>query len=173
MFGTTSAFAREMKFQVAPRIGMGRFHITSDHALSQVDEHVDAFAVGTTFGVVTPIGVMFELGGFAYSNFSLFGKEDRSVGGFTAALGYQFETDDGILITPKLGYMSWKLSDKEAALFHPGPEAERKEEGDDYFWQLTLQKRLGKWFALGLDLRGGATDFGSARSAAVVGTFEW
>jgi len=174
MLGTTSVYARETKFQLAPRVGMGRLHIASDHAVSRVDEQVDAIALGVTIGVVTPVDVMFEVGAFGYWNTAFSnsddlnnaGTEDRhTVDQWTFALGYQFETDNGFLITPKVGRMSWKLSERGG---HPGPEGE----GTDNFWQLTLQKRLAKWFAVGVDLRGGALEFGSARSITAIATFE-
>ncbi len=174
LLGAQSVLARDTKFQVAPRIGGGRFHVTSDYSIDHVDRHVDALVLGTTVGVVTPIGVVIEGGGFLYSNVSFLGANDsHDVGGATIALGYQFESENGILVTPKFGWASWRLSEKEGQFLNPGPEAEHRLEGEDYFWELTLQKRLGRLFSLGLDLRGGKLEFGSAGSIAIIGTFEF
>jgi hypothetical protein len=171
--GIAPASAGDTEIQIAPRIGAGKFHITSDHALSQVDEQVDAVAVGITLGVVTPIGAMFEVGAFNYSNFSMFGAEDsHEIAQETIAVGYQFETKNGFLLVPKAGRMHWRLSDKEGQLDHPGPEAERIEEGYEYFWELSLQKRVVKWLSLGVDLRGSNLEFGNARSASFIVTFD-
>jgi hypothetical protein len=116
---------------------------------------------------------MFEAGGFNYSNFSFFGaNERRNLGEGTLAVGYQFESTRGFLLVPKVGRMKWRLSDKEGQWFNSGPEAERHEDGYDNFWELTLQKRVGKWVSLGVDLKGESFDFGSARAIMFVATFD-
>jgi hypothetical protein len=126
-----------------------------------------------TVGVVTPIGLVFEVGGFNYSNFSFFGAgERRNLGEGTLAVGYQFESANGFRVVPKVGRMKWRLSDKEGQLFNPGSEAERIEDGYDNFWELTLQKRIAKWVSLGVDLKGESFDFGSARAIMFVATFD-
>jgi hypothetical protein len=48
--------------QIAPRVGMGQLHIAADQTLSQQVEDADTLALGVTVGVVTPIGLMFEIG---------------------------------------------------------------------------------------------------------------
>jgi hypothetical protein len=171
--GAMPVSARDTAIQISPRVGLGRIHIDEDHTLSQADETVDATALGLTVGVVTPIGLMFEVGGFNYSNFSFFGAEDRyELAQETIAVGYQFETKNEFLLVPKVGRMHWRLSDKEGQLGNPGPEAERIEDGYEYFWELTLQKRVAKWVALGVDLKGGSFDFGRSRSITFIATFD-
>jgi hypothetical protein len=166
-------YARDTVIQLAPRVGLGKLHIAEDHTLSQTDDEVDALALGVTLGVVTPIGAMFEVGAFNYSNFSWFGAEDRhELAQETIAVGYQFETKRGFLLVPKAGRMHWRLSDKEGQYMNPGPEAERAEEGYDYFWQLTLQKRVVEWLSLGVDIKGSNPEFGRTRSIMFIATFD-
>ena len=169
----SEVLARDTTIQLAPRIGMGRLHIAADHTLNQSAAEADTLALGATVGIVTPIGLMFEIGGFNYTNFSFFGAAERlDLNEGTFAVGYQFESANGFRVIPKLGRMQWRLSDKEGQLFNPGPEAQRNSEGYANFWELTLQKHVAKWASLGVDLKGESFDVGNARAIMFVATFD-
>ena len=140
--------------------------------MDRVHEDRDAFSAGVTLGVVTPIGLLIEGGVVRDSTVSLFGLEDRyELTQYTLATGYQFETQNGFRLIPKGGRSRWRLFDKEGRLLNPGPEEKHEIKGYEYFWELTLQKRIRKVTALGLTFRDNSFEFGSARSIAFTITF--
>ncbi len=169
----TPAMANDTAIQISPRVGLGTLRIDSAYSLDDEQEELDSIGVGVTLGVVTPIGLMIEGGILNHSNFSFFGADDRyELTEQTVAVGYQFETAKGFRIVPKAGRMRWKLHDKEGQLFHPGPEAENTQVGYAYFWELTLQKRVGRSTALGVSFKDNNFDFGSAQSITFTATFD-
>lgn len=170
---SSEVLARDTVIQIAPSIGMGRLHIAADQALSHQSEDADTLALGVTVGVVTPIGLLFEVGGFNYSNFSFLGAAERiNLGEGTFAVGYQFESANGFRAVPKVGRMKWRLSDKEGQLFNPGPEAQNIGAGYANFWALSLQKHIAKWVSLGVDLKAESLDVARARAIMFVATFD-
>ncbi len=173
MLASAAASAKDTAIQISPRIGLGTLHIDKEYTRNNEKVDLDSIDVGVTLGVVTPIGLMVEAGVLKLSNFSFFGADDRyELTEQTIAVGYQFETANGFRLVPKGGRMRWRLYDKEGKFLNPGPEAERTQTAYDYFWELTLQKRVRKSTALGVSIRDNKFDFGSAQSITFTVTFD-
>jgi hypothetical protein len=168
-----AAAASDTTVQLSPRLGLGTLHVGKQYTLSGKEENLDSVGLGIQLGVVTPIGLMFEGGIQGHSNFSYFGADDRYELTYQDIMvGYQFETPHGFRIVPKAGRMRWKLYDKEGRLFHPGPEAENTKVGYENFWEVTLQKRVGRSAALGVSFRDNNFEFGSAQAIMFTATFD-
>lgn len=169
----TPALATEAAIQISPRVGYGMLRIDEDKTLSGERETVDALNVGVMIGAVTPFGLMFEGGIHRDYGQSYFGADDRyELSTLSIAVGYQFETDSGARLVPKVGRAQWRLHDEEGRLFGVGSGAERTFEGYDYFWELTVQKRVGRSNAIGVTFKDNPFEFGSARAVNFTMTFD-
>lgn len=169
----TPALATEAAIQISPRIGYGMLRIDEDKTLSGERETVDALNLGVTIGAVTPFGLMFEGGIHHDYGQSYFGADDRyELSSLSIAVGYQFETDSGARLIPKAGRTQWRLHDEEGRLFGAGTGEDRTFEGYDYFWELTVQKKVGRSTALGVTFKDNPFEFGSARAANFTVTFD-
>jgi hypothetical protein len=165
-----AAVAAETAIQISPRIGTGTVRIDADRTPSRTAEDHDAVSIGVNMAVVTPIGLLVEGGIGRDATFSLFNIDDSyELTQYSLALGYQFETANGFRLVPKGGRTRWKLYDEDGRLFIPGPDDTLG--GYEYFWELTLQKRVGRSSAIGVSYRDNAFEFGSARAVVFTVTF--
>jgi len=171
---TVPALAAESAFQISPRFGRGELRIDQFKGVNKELEELDTFGLGASFGVVTPVGVMFALGHTSYGNFDVFNATDEfNLTELYFLMGYQFELGDGWRLVPKVGRTRWKLTSEEGQLFHPGSEATEVLRGYEYFWEADLARSINKHMALGITARGGDYDFGESRSIAFLMTFEF
>jgi len=169
---TAPTSANETQIQISPRVGYGMLRIDEDKTLSGERETVDALNVGVTVGAVTPFGLMFEGGVHRDFGQSYFGADDRyELSALTIAVGYQFETSSGARLIPKIGRAQWRLHDEDGRIFGVGSGTDRTFEGYDYFWELTVQKRVGRSNAIGVTFKDNPFEFGNSRSVNFTMTF--
>jgi len=172
MASALPALARESELQISPRAGHGELKIDAFRGVNEKLEDLDTLGLGVSFGFLTPVGVLVEVGEENYGNFDLFDADDefRLVQRYIG-IGYQFELGDGWRLVPKVGRSHWKLTSEEGQLFNPGPEETRVIRGDEYFWEIGFGRRVSKVMALGASVRSGDYDFGRASSLSFVMTF--
>jgi len=169
--GTNSVTAAETEFQFTPRVGVSHLEVDRFVGVNQNDEHRTTFGIGASFGVLTPLGIVVEIGADEFSDIDFFDELD----GFTLQqrfvdIGYQFELGDGWRIVPRVGRSKWKLRNEEGRLFNPGPEASRNVRGYDNFAELSVSRRISRVVTLGGSYRYGNYEFGRNGTAAFLVT---
>jgi Outer membrane protein beta-barrel domain len=166
-----AAMAADEEFQISPRLGKGNLQIHSDLPVDHTAVDVDTFGAGITFGYVTPIGVLAEGGYTSQGNWNFFGaRDDYRLREYTIAIGYQFETPRGFRLIPKAGREHWDLYTDDGA-FHSGATIDQTLRGNDYFWEVSLEKKLRRAVALGVTYRDNHLDFGNVRLLAFTMNF--
>lgn len=159
-------------FQISPRVGKSTLRLDADVVTSHEVVEKDTLLTGVMLGYVTPFGLMAEGGYSTQGNWDVFGWEDKyKLSEYTLAVGFQIDTPKGFRIVPKVGRARWDLYSKEGSLNHPGPERTDTIRGYDNFWELTLQKQIGRSVALGVTYKDNPYDFGDVRSIAFTASF--
>jgi hypothetical protein len=163
--------AAESEFQITPRIGQGE--LTIDH-FAGVDEELretETYGFGLSFGVLTPIGVVFEVGGDSHGRFEVVDEDDDfSLSQRYVAVGYQIPLGDGWQLTPKVARARWKLhSDNSLLDFNSSDNEEMR--GYDYVYEATIARKVSRVVTLGLSYKQGDFEFGRARAASFVVQF--
>ena len=170
---TGSAFAAEKtEFQISPRVGRGELKLDQ---FKNVDDDLyeqDTAGAGVSFGVLTRVGLLVEIGTETFGNWDLFNADDEfELRQYYAALGYQFELGEGWRLVPKVGRTKWKLSSDEGWLFHDDDVDSDIARGYEHFWEIGFGKRVNDVMTLGAALRSADFDFGRAGSVSFVMTF--
>ncbi|MGE0188112.1 MAG: hypothetical protein AB7F79_02190 [Steroidobacteraceae bacterium] len=159
-------------FEISPRIGKTTLRIDADQLKSNTLREVDALQTGVRLAYVTPIGFMTEAGYSTQGNWSWFGTVDKyRLTEYSLAVGYQFETEHGFRIVPKVGRTRWDLFSKESTLLNPDTDRQNTIRDYDYFWELTLQKKISDSVALGVSYKDNSYKFGNVRSIAFTASF--
>ena len=168
--GAGTAAAAEVEFQVTPRMGVGHLHVDRFEGVDQDElRHADTIGIGCGAGLLTPIGVVFELGVDFFTEGDLFNFGDSfDISQEFLSVGYQFELGNGWRLVPRVGRARWELHSDEGWLFNPGPEETREIRGYNYFWEVGVARRLNRVLTLGAAYKQGDFDFGDSRSASVV-----
>ena len=171
LIGTQQASAAETEFQITPRVGFSDLKVDRFVGVNTEDKTTDTFGIGAGIGVLTPLGIVLEIGADEYSDLDLFDALD----GFTLKqrfidIGYQFELGNGWRVVPRVGRAKWKLRSEEGRLFNPGPEESRNIRGYDNFAELSVSRRISKLVTLGGSYRYGDYGFGRNGTAAFVVT---
>jgi len=158
--------------QISPRIGKSTLKLNADStSLHEVVEK-DTLLTGVTLGYVSPFYVMVEGGYSTQGNWTWFGSEDKyRLSEYSIAAGVQIDTPHGFRIVPKYGRERWDLYSKEGLLVTNTPGNTNMRRSYDNFWELTLQKKIGKSVALGLTYKDNPYDFGNAKSFAFTASF--
>jgi hypothetical protein len=166
-----NAFSAESEFQITPRVGMGELRVDQFVGVNDQEITVDTQGLGVSFGFLTPVGVVAEIGADTFGDYNFFESFDsyRLTQQFLS-LGYQFELGDGWRLVPRAGRARWKLRSEEGWLFNPGPELTREARGYNYFWELSVARRISKTVTLGLNYKQGSYEFGRSHSAAFLVT---
>ncbi len=166
------AAAATPEFQITPHAGLGSLEVDALVGLNQERVDVDTYGSGASFGYLTPIGVVLEIGADRYRDFDLFRTFDNfRVTQTFASIGYQFELGHQWRLVPRVGRAHWKLRSREGRIFNPGPEEKRDVSGDNYFWEVGVARQISEVVTLGVRFKRGQYDFGSTQSAAFTATF--
>ncbi|MFL6551659.1 MAG: hypothetical protein ACJ8OJ_23425 [Povalibacter sp.] len=170
---TTPTWAAEKaEFQISPRAGRGELKLDQFKNVDADLAEVDTAGLGVSFGVLTPIGVVLEIGTETYGNFNFFNADDEfTLRQHYLGVGYQFELGDGWRIVPKVGRSKWELTSDKGWLFHDDDVVSKESRGYENFWELGFGKRVNDVMTLGASVRSGDFDFGSAGSVSFVMTF--
>jgi hypothetical protein len=166
----SASSADDSEFQITPRIGQGELRID---AFEDVDENLretDTYGLGIGFGVLTPIGVIVEVGADSQGNVEIFDDDEEfSLTQRYVAIGYQLELGDGWQIIPKVSRAQWKLRSDEG-LFDFSDDNDNDEEmrGYEYVYEATLARKVSRVLTLGLNYKQGDFDFGKARALSFV-----
>lgn len=170
------AMAADNELQLNGRVGSGSLRIDSNVLADRLPDDVRTTMLGVGLGYVTPIGVLVE-GGYASS-----ANRDRWFDGdddddlhyrlseYTLAVGYQLETPRGFRVIPKVGSSRWDLYSRDMPFLAADPDHYNNLRGYQNFWELGVQKTLGKVVALGVTYKDNNFDFGSVRSLALTVT---
>lgn len=169
--GTHSVFAADVEYQFTPRLGVSHLEVDRFVGINQQDSTKTTFGIGAGFGVLTPLGIVIEIGTDEFSDFDFNDQLD----GFTLQqrfvdIGYQFDVGNGWRIVPRVGRSKWKLRNEEGKLFNPGPEESRNVRGYDTFAELSISRQISRVVALGGSYRYGSYQFGQNATAAVLVT---
>lgn len=166
-----SAQAAESEFQITPRIGQGELQIDAFEGVNDELHESDTYGVGIGFGVLTPIGVVLEIGGESQGRMELFDEDDDfSLSTQYVALGYQIPLGDGWQLTPKVSRARWKLrSDNSLLDFNSSDNDEMR--GYEYMYEATIAKKVSRVLTLGLNYKQGDFEFGKARAVSFVVQF--
>lgn len=172
LFGLAgTSVAAESEFQITPRIGQGELEIDQFAGVNEDLRETETYGFGISFGVLTPIGLVIEVGGDSQGRFELNDEDDDfSLAQRYIAAGYQIPLGDGWQLTPKIGRARWKLrSDNSLLDFNSSDNPEWR--GYDYFYEATIGRKVSRVLSLGLNYRQGDFEFGRARSVAFVVQF--
>jgi hypothetical protein len=166
-----TAISAETEFQITPRLGIGELRVDRFVGVNDEEITVDTQGLGASFGFLTPVGIVGEIGADTFGDFDFFEFTDsyRLTQQFVS-LGYQFELGDGWRLVPRAGRARWKLRSEEGWFFNPGPELTKEARGYNYFWELSLARRISKTVTLGMNYKQGSYEFGKSRSAAFLMT---
>lgn len=166
-----TAGAAESEFQITPRIGQGELEIDAFEGVNEDLRETDTYGIGIGFGVLTPIGVVLEIGGDSQGRMEVFDEDDDfSLSTRYVALGYQIPLGDGWQLTPKVSRAQWKLrSDNSLLDFNSSDNDEMR--GYEYMYEATIAKQLSRVVTLGLNYKQGDFEFGKARAVSFVVQF--
>ena len=167
-----SAYAAESEFQITPRIGQGELRIDAFEDVNDEFTETDVYNIGIGFGVLTPIGVVLEVGGESAGRFELFDEEDDfSLSTRYVALGYQFNLGDGWQITPQVSRVRWKLRSDDGLFDFVDSEDDRQLRGYEYMYEATVGRKVSRVLTLGLNYKQGNFEFGKAREVSFIVQF--
>lgn len=166
-----TAYAAESEFQITPRIGQGELEIDAFEGVNDELHETDTYGFGIGFGVLTPVGVVLEVGGESQGRMELFDEDDDfSLSTQYVALGYQIPLGDGWQLTPKVSRVRWKLrSDNSLLDFNSSDNDEMR--GYEYMYEATIAKKVSRVLTLGLNYKQGNFEFGKARAVSFVVQF--
>lgn len=157
----------DSEFQITPRIGQGELRLDAFEGDRELHE-TDTYGLGIGFGVKTPIGVLFEVGGDSQGNIEIFDDDEEfSLTQRYIAIGYQFELGDGWRLIPKVSRARWKLRSDEG-LFDFNDDDDKEMRGYEYVWEATIGRKVSRVLTLGLNYKQGDYDFGRARAVSFV-----
>jgi len=160
----------DSEFQITPRIGQGELKLDAFAGDEELHE-TDTYGLGVGFGVKTPIGVLFEVGGDSQGNIEIFDDDEEfSLTQRYIAVGYQFELGEGWRFVPMVGRVRWRLEGEQGAFLNPGPEEVEVMRGYDYYWEASVSRRISRVVALGIAYKQGDYTFGKSSSAAFMVT---
>lgn len=158
----------DSEFQITPRIGQGELRLDAFEGVDDNLHETDTYGVGIGFGVKTPIGVLFEIGGDSQGNVEIFDDDEEfSLTQRYVAVGYQLELGDGWRLIPKVSRVRWKLRSDEGLFdFHDDDDKEIR--GYEYVYEATIGRQVSRVVTLGLNYKQGNYDFGRARALSFV-----
>jgi hypothetical protein len=166
------ASAATPEFQISPHAGFGSIEVDALVGVNRERANADTYGFGASFGYLTPIGVVLEIGADDYNDLDLFKTFDNfRLAQRYASIGYQFELGHRWRLVPRVGRAHWKLHSKEGQIFNPGPEQTRDVSGDNYFWEIGVARQISRVVTLGVNFKRGQYEFGSTQSAAFTATF--
>lgn len=158
----------DSEFQITPRIGQGELRLDAFDGVDAELHETDTYGFGIGFGVKTPIGVLFEVGGDSQGNIEIFDDDEEfNLTQRYVAIGYQFELGDGWRLIPKVSRVRWKLRSDEG-LFDFNDDDDKEMRGYEYVYEGTIGKQVSRVLTLGLNYKQGDYDFGRARVVSFV-----
>jgi hypothetical protein len=166
------AVGAESEFQITPRIGQGELQIDAFEAADEEFKETDVYGIGVGFGVLTPIGVVLEIGGESQGRFELFDEDDDfSLSTRYIALGYQVELGDGWSIVPKVSRVRWKLRSDDGLFDFDDSEDDQQLRGYEFMYEATVARKVSRVLTLGLNYKQGNFEFGKAREVSFLVQF--
>jgi hypothetical protein len=159
-----TSLAAESEFQITPRIGQGELKIDAFDGLDEDLREAETYGLGIGFGVLTPIGVVLEIGADSQGRLEIIDEDDDfSLSQQYVAVGYQIPLGDGWHLTPKVARARWKLRSDHTLLDFDSSDNEELR-GYEYVYDVTVGRKISRVVALGLNYKQGDFDFGRARA---------
>jgi hypothetical protein len=165
------ASAAQPELQITPRVGGGSLLVHEFVGINKSEIDTRTYGIGASLGVLTPIGVVAEIGAETFADFNFFDSFDSfRLSQEFASIGYQFDLGNDWRLVPRVGRAYWELRSQEGRLFHPGPEEVSKVRGWNYYWEVGVARRVSNVVSLGMNYKQGQYSFGRTRSAAFMVT---
>jgi hypothetical protein len=166
-----ASFAAESEFQITPRIGQGELEIDQFEGVNEDLRETETYGLGISFGVLTPIGVVVEIGGDAQGRLEIIDEDDDfSLSQRYVAVGYQIPLGDGWQLTPKVARSRWKLTSDNSLLDFNSSDNDTLR-GYEYVYEATIARKVSRVITLGLSYKQGNFDFGRARAVSFFAQF--
>lgn len=132
----------------------------------------DALQFGASFGFITPVGFLAEVGRAHSVHADFFDDPgDFELTHTSGAVGWRIPFADRWNFTPKVGRLRWELSSDNRVLLDGAGERHYDIQGWDNFYELSLTHELKKNVSLGAMFRDVDQEFGHARSGAFTVSF--
>lgn len=167
------AYAADTEVQLSVIGGQQRLRIDRDRWFLDETVREDAWVNGLSLGVRTPAGFVAEAG-IAHAFRDDWGgtDEDIELYHFSGAVGWQFEAGRW-RFTPRLGLQRSKLNSEARLLLNGDGNRTDKIYDTVPFVDVSVQRRLGNHWAIGITGRESFEDFGHSRSWGFAMTINW
>jgi hypothetical protein len=128
-----AALGAESEFQITPRIGQGELKVDVFDEIEADLREADTYGLGIGFGLLTPIGVVVEVGADSQGRLEWFNEDDDfALSERYIAIGYQFELGDGWRLIPKVCRSRWKLENDQGLLEFDNEDEDGSFRGYEY-----------------------------------------
>jgi hypothetical protein len=167
------ATAGEAEVQLSVLGGQQRLRIDRDRWFGAQTVREDAWRNGVALGLRTPAGFVAEAG-LAHAVRDDWGGNDGDIElyHYSAAVGWQFDVERW-RFTPRVGAQRSKLNSEARLLLNDDGSRTDKLYGTVPFVDLSLQRRLGNHWAVGVSARDSFEEFGHSRSWGFAMTINW
>lgn len=174
VLASSYAMADDGGFVITPRVGKTTLTINHDMLASDQRVDVNALATGVSLGYIAPFHLLIEGGYISQGNWDWFGATDKyRLSEYNIEAGFQIDTPHGFMITPRVGRSRWDLYSKDVDLTHPTDAFDpHRQRGYDNYWELSLQRKVGKSSALGVSYKDNHYGFGNVKSIAFVASIK-
>jgi hypothetical protein len=167
------AGAGEPEVQLSVLGGQQRLRIDHDRWLGAETVREDAWRNGVALGLRTPAGFVAEAG-IAHAVRDEWGSNDGDIElyHYSAAIGWQFDVERW-RFTPRVGAQRSKLNSEARLLLNDDGSRTDKLYDTVPFVDVSLQRRLGNHWAVGVMARDSFEEFGHSRSWGFAMTLNW
>jgi hypothetical protein len=158
---------------IAPYVGYAHMRIDGGTVYNEPDTlKFDAGKFGASFGFITPVGFLAEVGRSHAVHANLFYDEsDLELTHTSGAVGWRFSFGEGWNFTPKVGRLGWELASDHRILVGDDGERHKTIDGWDNFFELGLTKNLSRSISMGVLFQDVDEEFGHSRSGAFTVSF--
>ena len=147
--------------QLGARWGATRLEVDGNRLSSGSAVNDRLISGGFTLGYRWTQGPLIEIGTSGSSNFfDLFNINDLDHTWLAA--GWQFDLNDRWRLTPKAGLVATQLTSSEEDIFEGGEPVDHLDDTVP-FLELTIGRRLGRYFMLGMYFRENFEEFGGSQ----------
>lgn len=167
------ADAAKPEVQLSLVVGQQRVRIDGDQLTTGETERMDMSLTGIGLAYRMPAGLVLE-GGVMYGAHEdwLTSEDDVEVYHYSGAVGWQFDLERWRL-TPKLGVMRSKINSDGRLLLNDDGAGTDKIYDTVPFGELSITRRLGNHWALGIHYRDTFEDWGHTRSWGFNASVNW
>jgi hypothetical protein len=159
--GVLAAPSAAGEVQVGARWGATRLEVDGSRLSSGNDVNDRLISSGLTLGYRWTRGMLLEIGTSGSGDFFDF-LNINSLDHTWLAAGWQFDLNDRWRLTPKAGLVATELTSSEEDIFEGGEPVDRFDDTVP-FLELTIGRRLGRYFMVGMYFRENFEEFGGSQ----------